>query len=158
MKKSFSIQKKFILIFGSLILISGIVLAITAIQIAKKAVTEKINVYLLDKAVDMAAVFDGKLEALFQILETLARSPILHDDTLSYTQKAFLLEKDIVINKAISSFGVCDLEGIRYNPDGGRGCCPTLHRRGSAQECFDCAYGFDGTSLRCRGRISQLFL
>ena len=120
MKKSFSIQKKFILIFGSLILISGIVLAITAIQIAKKAVTEKINVYLLDKAVDMAAVFDGKLEALFQILETLARSPILHDDTLSYTQKAFLLEKDIVINKAISSFGVCDLEGIRYNPDGGR--------------------------------------
>ena len=120
MKRYFSIQKKIILIFGSLILVSGIILALTAIWIAKKAVTEQINVYLMDKAVDTAAIIERRLNGFFQVLETLARTPALHDETLSYTQKAILLEKEKVINKAISSFGVCDLDGIRYGPDGGR--------------------------------------
>ena len=61
MKKRFSLRKKLILIFGLLILISVIIEAIFAISTAHKAVTEKVEIHLTDKASDIAEIVDGKV-------------------------------------------------------------------------------------------------
>lgn len=54
MKKRFSISKKLIFIFGALIAIALIAEGILAVRIARKAVTEKVEIQLIDKANDTA--------------------------------------------------------------------------------------------------------
>ena len=59
MKKRFSIRYKLILIFGILIAVAGITEGILAIRIARKAVTEKIEAQLMNRARDAAEILDG---------------------------------------------------------------------------------------------------
>ena len=65
MKKRFSLRYKLILIFGILIAVAGITEGILAIRIARKAVTEKIEAHLMDKARDTAEILDGKVVQWF---------------------------------------------------------------------------------------------
>ena len=53
-KKRFSLRKRLMLIFGLLILGGSSVEVFLAILIARKAVTEKIETHLIDKAADVA--------------------------------------------------------------------------------------------------------
>ena len=54
MKKRFSLRTKLILVFGLLILTVGFILALLAVRTARKAVTEKVEAHLIDKATDTA--------------------------------------------------------------------------------------------------------
>ena len=114
-KKIFSLRYKLALLFGALILVTGIIMGVLAIRIARKAVIEKIEAHLTDKATDIAEVIDGRATSFIQFVEGLARMPFLRDDHLSLQEKAQMLEQEAERNTKIDYFGLCDLEGNRYD-------------------------------------------
>ena len=77
--KRFPIRYKLILIFGLLVVVAGVTEAVLAIHTARKAVTEKVETHLTDKAVDVANIIDGRITALYQLLNGIARMPFLTD-------------------------------------------------------------------------------
>ena len=118
MKKRFSIRYKLIIIFGLLISIASLIEGILAVRIARKAVIEKIEAHLIDKATDTAEVIDGKVTAFFQFFEGIARAPILRDPTASYREKIAYLKREAAFNNRIHKMDLCNMQGIRYTDDG----------------------------------------
>ena len=118
MKKRFSLRNKLMIIFGLLILAAGFILALLAVRTARKAVTEKVETHLIDKATDTANIIDGRIRALFQFFEGVARSPILRDPTISYQNKTAYLTKEAAFNSKIHKMNICDMKGIRYAENG----------------------------------------
>ena len=114
-KRIFSLKYKLALLFAALILIVGVTMSILAIRIARKAVTERIEAHLTDKATDIAEVVNGRISAVMQFIEGLARMPFLRDNSLSLQQKAQMLSLEAERNAKIDYFGICDLEGNRYD-------------------------------------------
>ena len=117
-KKRFSIRNKLVLFFSLLILVAGVGLTVVALFIAKNAVTEKVETHLIDKVTDTAEIVDGRAASIFQFIEGMARMPALRDDNFSYVQKAQSLEREAMHNAAIDYFGICDIDGNRYSPNG----------------------------------------
>ena len=118
MKKRFSIRYKLILIFGILIAVAGITEGILAIRIARKAVTEKIEAQLMNRARDAAEILDGKVMQWFQLLEGIAQMPTLRDSEVSHQEKAGMLQKLAEANNAFQKLSIVDKKGIDYLPDG----------------------------------------
>lgn len=87
MEKRFSLKNKLVLIFGALIAIGSLVEGLLAVNIARKAVVEKIEVNLTDKAGDVAEIIDGRISAFFQFLDGLARMPEIRDDSIPLIEK-----------------------------------------------------------------------
>ena len=108
--KRFSMRIKLMLIFGLLILVACLTLGILAVRIARKAVTEKVEAHLIDKATDTAEIIDGRINAMFQFLEGIARTPILRDNSLSYQEKTAYLTKEATFNDRIK-----ELEKMAYD-------------------------------------------
>ena len=111
-KKRFSISNRLIIIFGLLIAAASLMEGALAIHLSRKAVIEKLEVQLIDKALDEAEIIDAKIAALFQFLEGLSYVPILYDATASYQEKLELLKKDSMANNAILELNVSDTDGI----------------------------------------------
>ena len=120
MKKRFSLRYKLILIFGLLIALASLVEGILAIRTARKAVTEKVEAHLIDKASDIAEIIDGNIHSFFQFFEGVARAPILRDTTISYQEKTAYLVKEAAFNTKIHKMNICDMRGIRYAQNGQR--------------------------------------
>ena len=118
MQKRFSIKSKLLIIFGLLIALSTFILGFLALQISKKAVKEKIEAHLVDKASDTAEIIDGRITAMFQFLEGIARMPILIDPTVSYKEKVAQLTKEAAANEKIEQLNLYDLSGVRTTSDG----------------------------------------
>lgn len=118
MKKRFSIRYKLIIIFGALILAAGVIEGLLAVRSASKAVTEKVERHLIDKAADTAEILDGRVNTVFQFLEGIARIPILRDDTITSRDKMLLLAEETKFNSIISELYITDKEGTLYNLDG----------------------------------------
>ena len=118
MKKRFSIRYKLIIIFGFLVALASFIEGVLAVRTARKAVVEKIETHLIDKATDTAEVIDGKVTAFFQFFEGIARTPILRDPTLSYQEKTAYLVKEAAFNPRIHKMNLCDMHGIRYAENG----------------------------------------
>ena len=116
--KRFSLKKKLVLIFGALIAVASTTEGGLAIYTARKAVREKIEDHLTDKAADVALIVDGKLGALFQFIEGVSRMPSLRDDSLSFRQKAQTLVSEAKNNGTIKSFAICSMQGDCYDTDG----------------------------------------
>ena len=114
-KRIFSLRYKLLLFFGLLILAAGITLGTLVIRTARKAVMEKIEAHLTDKATDIAEVVDGRVSSFVQFVEGLARMPFLRDNSLSLQEKARMITIEAERNAKIDYFGVCDLEGNRYD-------------------------------------------
>ena len=120
MKKRFSLKNKMVFIFGLLISIALVTAGILAVHKARKAVLEKVETHLTDKATDVAEIVDGRISAVVQFIEGLARMPFLRDNSMSLTEKAQLLVKESARNKKIDYFGICDTQGRRYDASGFR--------------------------------------
>ena len=108
------------LVFGVLILSASFIEGVLAIMIARKAVTEKIETHLIDKAADVAEIIDGRIKATLQFVEGVARMPSLRDPSLSYYQKAQSLVNEAGHNARVDYFGVSTMEGYRYGTDDGK--------------------------------------
>ena len=115
MKKRFSLKNKLIFIFGALVAIASLVEGLLAVRIARKAVTEKVEAHLIDKATDTANIIDGRINTMFQFLEGIARMPDLKSSAYSYEQKAAILDKEASFNKEIMMMGIADLNGNLYS-------------------------------------------
>ena len=118
MKKRFSIRYKLIIIFGMLILAAGFIEGFLAVRSANKAVTEKVETHLIDKATDTAEILDGRVNTMFQFLEGIARMPALRDDTITFREKMLLLAEEAKFNSIISELYITDKDGTLYNMDG----------------------------------------
>ena len=114
MKKRFSLRYKLILIFGLLVAIASLVEGVLAIRTARKAVTEKIETHLIDKATDTAEVLDGRVTALFQFLEGIARMPVLSNPERSYDEKVAALGKEAAANDTLLKINIADLDGTLH--------------------------------------------
>ncbi|MBC6714368.1 methyl-accepting chemotaxis protein [Treponema sp. Marseille-Q3903] len=118
MSKRFTIKSKLILMFGLLIAIATSIEGALAIQIARKAVTERVEEQLTNKAGDTAGIVDGRVKAFFQKMEGVARMPFLYDDSCSFPEKAKRLTAEAEHNKDVKEFNVIDIGGTFYY-DGG---------------------------------------
>jgi len=111
MKKRFSIRYKLIIVFGLLIAASSLMEGFFATRIARKAVTEKVETHLIDKANDATEILDGRIIALWQFLEGIARMPVLSDPERSYAEKAVALSKEAAANDTLLLISISDLDG-----------------------------------------------
>ena len=114
MKKRFSMRNKLLIIFGLLVALATIIEGLLAIQTARKAVTEKIETHLTDKATDVAEVLDGRVNAFFQFAEGIARMPVLKNADTTYQEKIDLLNKETAFNKLIKLLAFTDVQGNCY--------------------------------------------
>ena len=117
-KRRFSLKTKLVLIFGILIAIASVVEGILAINIARKAVSEKVETHLTDKAADVAEIIDGRINSTFQFLEGIARMPILADEATPYGEKEAKLQREVAFNKRLAQLNLYNLAGVRYTSDG----------------------------------------
>ena len=116
--KRFSMKKKLVIIFGLLIMAAGFVEGIFAIHTARKAVTEKVETHLIDKAKDTAEIVDGRISTFLQLLEGIAKEPILKDPTVSYHEKVDYLQSETDSNEKIEQLNLYGLSGVRTDGDG----------------------------------------
>ena len=117
-KKRFSLRNKLMIVFGMLILAVGLTLGILAVRTASKAVTEKVEAHLIDKATDTAEVLDGRINTMFQFLEGITRMPALRDGTVPFREKMKLLAEEAKFNSVIRELYIADTNGTVYNLDG----------------------------------------
>ena len=118
MKKRFSLLYKLVCIFGFLILAAGLIEGFLAVNTARKAVTEKIETHLTDKAVDMAEIIDGRIAAMFQYLEGIARMPIIQDASVPYQEKMMHLTQESQHNTVLKELYIADPSGKQHNING----------------------------------------
>ena len=116
--KRFSIKNKLLVIFGLLVFAAILTLGLLAVQIARKAVTEKVEAHLIDKANDVSGIIEGRATSLFQFIGGIARMPALRDDRIPLKERAVSLAAEVSNNAEIDLFGVCDLQGQRYDSSG----------------------------------------
>ncbi|MEL3906510.1 MAG: methyl-accepting chemotaxis protein [Treponema sp.] len=117
-KKRFSLRNKLLIVFGVLIFVVGFILAFLAVRTARKAVVEKIETHLTDKATDTAEILDGRIKAFYQFIEGVARMPAMRDDKISFTEKSRLLDVEAVFNDQIMEFNIADPNGNLWLSDG----------------------------------------
>ena len=118
MKKRFSIRYKLIIIFGLLIALASAIEGLLAVQTARRAVLEKIETHLIDKASDTATIIDGRITAFWQFLEGIARMPFLRDSNISYMEKMQMLAQEAKFNTAVRALYITDEKGVIQFLDG----------------------------------------
>ena len=118
MRKRFSIRFKLILIFGLLIAIASLVEGLLAIRTARKAVTEKVETHLIDKAADTTEIIQGRVTALFQFLQGISRMPVFTNETASFTEKMAALQKEVAVNTVLHEAVITDAHGSMYTKTG----------------------------------------
>ena len=118
MKKRFSMCNKLLIIFGLLIALATIIEGLLAVQTAHKAVIEKIETHLIDKASDTVEILDGRVNAFFQFLEGLTRTPQIRDSTISFRDKTAYLTNEAKAHPILQELYIVDTEGVQHHPDG----------------------------------------
>ena len=93
-------------------------LGFLALNLTRKAVTEKIEAHLKDKAQDVAQIIDGKILQWFEFLDGIARMPLLSDPDASYGQKLKFLEEEAHFDKDILYLVMIDSKGLIHLPNG----------------------------------------
>ena len=120
MKKHSSLKMKLLIIFGLLIGLTVLIEEALAVRMARKAVNENIEDHLIDKAVDTAEIIDGRITAMFQFLEGIARMGVIQDATVPYSEKTAYLAREAQYNPQLKELYFADPSGIQHNPDGSK--------------------------------------
>ena len=118
MKKQFSIKTRMQITFGTLIVVALSLLSVFVLYQSQSAVMEKVTTHLLDKTNDTAAILDGEIEQWFEYLDGIASQQILHNTSVSYAEKARVLEELSKENAEVIAFVIIDPKGIYHLPDG----------------------------------------
>ena len=87
-------------------------------NIARRAVTEKVETHLKDKAEDTVQIIDGRIQAFFQFIEGIARASILQDHDVSWKDKASYLVKEANYNSDVKELFIIDIRGNLYQQNG----------------------------------------
>ncbi len=116
--KRFSIRNKLVIIFGLLITLALLTLGLLAVRIAQKAVTEKVETHLIDKARDTAEIVDGRINAFFQFIEGIARMPAFRSNTVSFDEKQEILQKEAAFNSSLHEAAIATIDGLLLTSSG----------------------------------------
>ena len=116
--KRSSIRVKMVLVFGFAFMLAVAVLSGISIFIARKAVMDKVEIQLKEKAVDTAEIIDRMAGSMWQFLTGLARNSIMFDTSLSNTEKCKILQKETETNSNFDFFSIVDLDGNRFTSEG----------------------------------------
>ena len=111
-------RHKLLIIFGLLIALAAIIEGLLAVHTARKAVVEKIEAHLIDKASGTAEIIDGRINAMFQFLNGIARMSVLYDPNVSYKEKNAYLKTEAAFNGQIEELNIADRNGHRYGSTG----------------------------------------
>ena len=101
-----------------MIVLATTIEGLLAVNTARKAVVEKIETHLIDKAADTATIIEGRITTFVQFLEGIARMPILSDPSISNTEKLTLLQKEAAFSSDIVELDFSDLDGTVHSIDG----------------------------------------
>ncbi|QTQ11374.1 methyl-accepting chemotaxis protein [Treponema parvum] len=118
MKKRFSLRYKLIIIFGLLIALASAFEILLAVLSARKAVIEKVETHLVDKATDVSRIIDGRITSFWQFLEGIAQMPALRSNETSYLEKAVLVKELADKNDTFQALNIVSKNGIGYLADG----------------------------------------
>lgn len=116
----FSIKRKMVIIFGSLITASFILLSFAAMRRARNAIIEKVESHLVDKAKDTAALIDSKLATLMQFLKDIVEYPVIKDPTVPLEEKDQYVRDTVAFHSDFEFIDFCDANGIWYTDEGQR--------------------------------------
>ena len=75
---------------------------------------EKFEAHFLDKAEDTDEILDGRINAFWQFLEGVARTPILRDNGAAFEEKTEYLAQEASFNSQIQSLGLASKTGVLY--------------------------------------------
>ena len=106
------------MIFGALIALASSIEGLFAIRIARKAVTEKVEAHLIGKANDTAEIIIGRVNALFQFLQGIARMPVFTDEKSSLSDKIMRLQDEVNFNRILHEAVITDAAGFMYTKTG----------------------------------------
>ena len=118
MKKRFSMRNKLMIVFGLLILVACLTLGLLAVRKARKAVIEKVETHLIDKAADTAEIIQGRVTALFQFMQGISRMPVFTNETISFAEKMKALQKEVAFNTVLHEAVITDAHGSMYTKTG----------------------------------------
>jgi len=119
-KRRFSLKYKLLIIFGILVLFATATENVIAIKKSKKAILEKVENHLMDKAENTANLIDGRISSLFQFLEGIARLPFLRETNVSNLEKTKRLKLETKFNKTFKSISSVEKSGDFYFENGKR--------------------------------------
>ncbi len=111
--KFFSMKWKLLIVFGILCYIVGHVGVSVAVKLARKALLERVEIQLKEKAIDTAKIIDRSLKGDFLSIETIAASSTMRTHTRSYFEKARLLE-NAASERGFAGLYICDDKGNAY--------------------------------------------
>ncbi|UTY24716.1 methyl-accepting chemotaxis protein [Treponema denticola] len=117
-KKIFSIRKKLLIFFASIVFIAVAAQGIIGAIISRKAILEKVEVHLTDKAKDTAALIDAMVYAFLNFVSSASRASELRDIDAPYSDKIAYLKKEAAFNPRISEFSITDINGKCHALDG----------------------------------------
>ena len=100
-----------------LIALASSIEGLLAVRTARKAVTEKVEAHLIDKATDTANIIDGRITAFFQFMEGLARMPIFRDASVSHKEKLKVLKQEISRDETLVEAALVDTQGNMYHTE-----------------------------------------
>ncbi|MFC2615705.1 MAG: cache domain-containing protein [Treponema sp.] len=117
-KKIFSIRKKLLIIFGTLITVAGVIQGSLSRYTAQRALTARVNAHLIDKVNDIALFISSDIKGDFSFLSGFMRNPAIKDPSVSFTEKTRIVRDDIGYADTLSFFNICDTKGNSYYADG----------------------------------------
>ena len=116
-KKRGSLRTELMLAFGLLILAACLTLGILAVRTASNGITEKVETHLIDKATDTAEIIDGRINAIFQFLEGIARMPAFRNLSSSNHEKLSVLQQEVASNAVLHEAALVDSNGFLLTID-----------------------------------------
>ena len=116
-KKRGSLRTEMMLAFGLLLLAACLTLGILAVRTASNGITEKVQIHLIDKATDTAKIIDGRINAIFQFLEGIARMPAFRNLSSSNHEKLSVLQQEVASNAVLHEAALVDSNGFLLTID-----------------------------------------
>ncbi len=116
-KKFFSVKYKMLVVFGTLAIVIVTIMNFISIKASKRIVLHKEQVHFADRAKDVAAQIAISVKSDFDHLATIARSPTIRNQSMSYLEKAKALKVEAEETGFIGLY-ICDNKGNIYLPNG----------------------------------------
>ena len=116
--KIFSIGKKLLILFASIVVISVSTQGIIGAVMSKRAILEKVEVHLKDKATDTADLIDSMVNSFLNFVSSASRASELRDIDAPYSDKIAYLKKEAAFNPRIIEFSITDTNGKCHALDG----------------------------------------
>ncbi len=113
-KKRFSIRWKLVIIFAVLTYIVGHTCISVTVKVARYALLQRVEIQLKREAVSTANLIDSRIDSFIKYLEGLTEIPFLKDNTMSFQEKAELLQDIVDVRGLKIMMSIGDTKGFLY--------------------------------------------